>query len=240
MLHFLFSNSHLYMKYKKISYGFLVSLMMTKCVVYHPQAIDIPMICKKKDLKLDAGVSLIPSAHATISYGLTGKIAVQTFGSIGPDDRYYFQGAVGSFKNAGNQRVMEFYSGFGYGYGSSYIDANPGNLYGDYQLFFVQFNYGRINCEFANTDYGFGLKTGYLHSDLTDHNYYDFYSVTGPFTTYQDNSLLMEPTVFVRLGGERLKFNIKLGGCWINKFTHRDKWIPYSFINLGLGLTYKL
>lgn len=89
-------------------------------------------------------------------------------------------------------------------------------------------------------DYGFGLKTGFLHSNLTDKNYYHSYSETGTFTTYEDNSLLIEPSIFLRLGGERLKFNIKLGGCWINKFTHTDKGLPYSPINLGLGLNYRL
>jgi hypothetical protein len=229
------------MIYKNTVYGFIIIVMtMTSCIVYHPQTADIPLISKKKDLRLDAGISIVPSAHATISYGLTDKIAIQTFGSIGSDDRYYFQGAAGLFKNYSNQKTMEFYSGFGYGYGSAYRDAHPGDLYGDYQIYFIQFNFGKIDCKFANMDYGFGLKSGYLHSNLTDYNYYRFYSETGPFTTYKDNSLLIEPTIFVRLGGERLKLNIKVGGSWINKFTHTNKGFPYSFINFGLGLNYRL
>ncbi len=228
------------MKGKLIAYGFLIVLIMPSCIVYHPQTTDIPLINEKNDLRIDAGISFIPSAHATISYGLTDKIAVQTFGSIGSDDRYFFQGAVGFFKDLGNQKVMELYSGFGYGYGSAYNDANPGDLYGDYQLYFVQFNYGKIDCKFANMDYGFGIKMGYLHSNLIDRNYYSFYSENGPFVTFKDNSFLIEPNVFIRLGGERLKFNLKLGGCWIYKFTNTDKHLPYSFINLGVGLNYRL
>ena len=224
---------------KKIIFGFLIALMMTSCIVYHPQTIDIPLIDKKNDLRIDAGISLVPSVHATVSYGLTDKIAVQTFGSIGSDDRYYFQGAIGYFKDLGNKKVMELYSGFGYGYGSAYKDANPGDLYGDYQQYFLQINYGKIDCKFANMDYGIGLKAGLLHTNLTDYNYYHFYSETGPFTTYVDNSLLIEPNMFLRLGGERLKFNIQLGSCWINKFSHTDKGLPYSFLNLGLGLNYR-
>jgi len=49
------------------------------------------LISKKNDLRVDAGVSIVPSLHATISYGLTDKIAIQGFGSIGTGDRYYFQ-----------------------------------------------------------------------------------------------------------------------------------------------------
>ncbi len=89
---------------KKIIFGFLIALMMTSCIVYHPQTIDIPLIDKKSDLRIDAGISLVPSAHGTVSYGLTDKIAVQTFGSIGSDDRYYFQGAVGYFKDLGKKK----------------------------------------------------------------------------------------------------------------------------------------
>jgi hypothetical protein len=217
----------------------IVLLIMTSCIVYHPQAIDIPLISEKNDLRIDAGISIVPSAHATVSYGLTDKIALQAFGSLGSDERYYFQGAAGIFRKYDNQKVIELYGGFGYGYGSAYRDANPGDLYGDYQQYFLQVNYGKIDCKFANMDYGFGIKAGLLHSNLTDYNYYDFYSETGPFTTYVDNSLLIEPNMFLRLGGENLKFNIKLGSCWINKFTHTDQGLPYSFINLGLGLNYR-
>lgn len=228
------------MIYRLITYGFLIfSMIMTSCIVYHPQAIDIPLISEKNDLRIDAGISILPSAYATISYGLTDKIAIQTYGSIGSDERYYFQGAVGTYKKYDNQKILELYSGFGYGYGSAYNDANPGDLYGDYQQYFLQFNYGKIDCKFANMDYGFGLKAGLLHSNLIDYNYYDWTSETGPFMTYHDNSLLIEPNMFLRLGGEKLKFNIKLGSCWINKFTHTDKGFPYSFINLGLGLNYR-
>ena len=216
-----------------------LSVIMTSGIVYQPQTVDIPLISKKNDLRIDAGVSILPSANATVSYGLTDKIALQTYGSVGADEKYYFQGAVGIYKKYNNQKIMELYSGFGYGYGSAYKDANPGDLYGNYQQYFLQLNYGKVDCKIANMDYGFGLKAGLLHSNLTDDNYYDFYSETGPFITYHDNSLLIEPTMFLRFGGEKLKFNIKLGSCWIYKFTNTDKEFPYSFINLGLGLNYR-
>jgi hypothetical protein len=226
------------MKYKFIIYGFLIYLMiMTSCRVYYPQISDIPLINERKDLRLDAGISIVPSAHATISYGLTDKIAVQAFGSTGLDGRYYFQGAAGLFKPNRNQKVMEFYCGFGYGYGITDEPSLIGELYGDYQLYFIQSNYGKIDSKFlffSNMDFGFGLKTGYLHSNLTHYNYHNF-------TTYRDHSLLIEPNVFFRLGYGKLKLNLKLGGCWINKFTNNDKSLPYnSIINSVLSLNYRL
>jgi hypothetical protein len=228
------------MKIKVIVIGFLISLMMSSCIVYHPQTTDIPLISEKKDLRVDAGVSIVPSVHATLSYGLTQKIAIQGFGSIGLDDKYYFQVATGLYKNKGNSRILELYGGFGYGYGHVFKDANPGNLSGNYQLYFAQLNYGKTASETSNFEIGFGVKAGYLHSNLTDENYYDWVSDTGPFYEYHDENLLFEPIGFIRLGGDKLKFSVKLGGALIYKFTNTDKYLPYSYINLGLGLNYRL
>jgi hypothetical protein len=213
---------------------------MSSCIVYTPVTTDIPLISEKNDLRIDAGVSIVPSANATVSYGLTDKIAVQGFGSIGSDDRYYLQAASGYYQNIGNNKILELYAGAGYGYGNAYNDANPGNLIGDYQLYFVQLNYGKIADEKSNLEIGFGIKTGYLHSNLTDKNYYDWTSEDGPFTVFHDDSILIEPTGFMRFGGGRLKFNVKLGSTLIYKFTNTDKNFPYSYVNLGLGLNYRL
>ena len=228
------------MNVRIISLGFLTSLMMSSCIVYHTQTTDIPLISKKHDLRVDAGVSVVPSVHATISYGLTDKMAIQGFGSIGSGDRYYFQAATGLYKYKGNSRVLELYGGFGYGYGNAYKDVNPGYLFGDYQLYFGQLNYGKIANESSNFEIGFGIKTGYLHSNLTDKNYYNWISETGPYKTYHDESLLFEPVGFMRIGGQKLKFSLKLGGTIIYKLTNTDRNLPYSYLNLGLGINYRL
>ncbi|MDF1548506.1 MAG: hypothetical protein P1P88_11835 [Bacteroidales bacterium] len=228
------------MKNKIQILGFTLTLIMTSCIVYHPQTTDIPLISEKNDLRVDAGISLVPSANATISYGLTDKIAIQGFGSIGADDKYFFQAATGLYKNKGNGRVLELYGGFGYGFGNAYKDSNEGRLLGDYQLYFGQLNYGKIANELSKFEIGFGIKTGYLHSNLKDNNYYDWISETGPYKTYHDESLLLEPVGFIRMGGDKLKFSIKLAGTIIYKFTNTDKSLPYSFVNLGLGINYRL
>jgi hypothetical protein len=228
------------MKNRLIIFGFLISLMMSGCIVYHPMTTDIPLISEKNDLRIDAGISIVPSANATVSYGLTDKIAIQGFGSIGADDRYYFQAATGLYKNKGDNKIFELYGGFGYGYGNAYKDANPGNLLGDYQLYFGQANFGKISSNSSNFETGFGIKAGYLHSNLTDKNYYDWTSETGPFKIYHDESILFEPVGFIRFGGHRLRMSVKLGGTLICKFTNTDKNLPYSYLNLGIGLNYRL
>lgn len=83
------------------------------------------------------------------------------------------------------------------------------------------------------------IMAGYLHSNLTDKNYYEWISEDGPFFTYHDNSMLIESVGFVRIGGEKLKFSVKLGGTWIYKFTNTGKSFPYFFLNLGIGINYR-
>jgi len=228
------------MKNKLVILGFLSSMYLTSCTVYQPNLADIPLINQKHELRVDAGGSLVPpKVNATISYGLTDKIAVQTFGNTDVDQGYFIQGALGYYKDLGENKVMEIYGGYGSGYGDAYNDANPGDLIGHYQTYFTQFNLGKVNGSFAHVDYGFGVKAGLLHSTLADKNYYRLdYPDNGSILDYKDNSLLIEPTGFIRFGGERLKVNFKLGGCWMYKFTNTNRHLPYSPANLGIGLNY--
>lgn len=228
------------MKNRLLTFGFFILLMMSSCFVYHPMTTDIPLISGKRDLRVDAGISIIPSANATVSYGLTDKVAIQGFGSIGADDKYYFQAATGLYKEHENNKIFELYGGFGYGYGNAYSDANPGYLLGDYQLYFGQANFGKISSNSSNFETGFGLKAGYLHLNLTDKNYYDWISETVPFKTYHDESVLVEPAGFIRFGGKKIRINVKLGGTFIYKFTNTDRNLPYSYLNFGIGLNYRL
>ena len=228
------------MKFTKLILGFITSCIMTSCIVYHPHTTDIPLISEKNDLRIDAGISLIPSAHATVSYGLTEKMALQGYGSIGADERHYFQLATGLYKNKANNRILELYGGFGYGYGDAYKSSTGGSLQGDYQLYFGQINYGKIANEKSNFEIGLGVKSGYLHSNLTDIYYFDLSPNATKFKVYHDESILFEPVGFIRMGGGRLKFSIKIGGTIIYKFTNTNRNFPYSYLNLGLGLNYRL
>jgi len=229
------------MKNKLVILIFLTSIYLISCTVYQPNLADIPLISSKHEIRVDAGGSLVPpKVNATISYGLTDKIAVQTFGNTDGYKGYFIQGALGYYKNLGENKIMEIYGGYGSGHGDAYVDANPGNLIGHYQTYFTQFNLGKVNGSFAHVDYGIGVKAGLLHSNLADKNYYGTTNpANGSNMNYKDNSLLIEPTGFIRFGGERLKVNFKLGGCWMYKFTNTIRHLPYSPANLGIGLNYK-
>ncbi|MDO9153506.1 MAG: hypothetical protein Q7U47_07355 [Paludibacter sp.] len=92
------------------------------------------MINKKGDVRIDAGVTSNISANATASYGLSDKIALQVYGNV--VNGYYFQAAAGPYKKLKNGNILELYNGLGYGYGNAYNNANPGNLFGNYQILF--------------------------------------------------------------------------------------------------------
>jgi hypothetical protein len=214
--------------------GFLISTLLTACGVYDPVLSDIPLISNKYDLRIDGGRSLSEVAGATISYGLTDKVALQFAGSYCHNDTHYFQFAPGYYKNLGNQKIMEIYFGFGTGTGYSYNDPHPGHIKGNYQLYFAQLNIGKIDSKFAHADLGLGLKTGYLHSNLVDYGFYERYS-TG---TYRDDCAIVEPHAVIRFGTENIKINFKLAGCLVLKFTNAQVDFPYSFLNMGAGLNF--
>jgi len=208
--------------------------------VYYPQATDIPLISKKNDLRVDAGISTGISAHGTISYGLTDKVAVQVFGRYGNDvDEFYLQGSAGIFKKHLNENITELYGGYGYGETSYKRHGDHGYLKGSYKLYFLQWNIGRTDRRFANLDYGISLKSCLLTTSMLDHGYWETdYIYPEPGTLYNDKSLLLEPNAMIRIGGKKLKFNLKLGTCLLYKFTNTNYRLPYSKWSVGIGFNY--
>ncbi len=227
-------------KIKAFTFIFSISLLISSCIVYHPMMADIPLISKKNELRIDGGVSLVPAANATVSYGLTKAIAIQGFGDISDKNNYYVQAAAGYFRQISQHQVIEFYSGYGYGHGLADTDATSGRLFGHYQLYFGQANFGRIADEKSNLEIGLGFKAGFLKSVFTDQNFYKWTSENGPFITYHDKSLLLEPQGFIRFGGKKIRFNLKIGRTFIHKYTHKDKALPLIPVNVGVGVNYKL
>lgn len=219
---------------------FIVLFSFSSCIFY-PQVTDIPLIKEKNDLSVDGGISISArTVNSTISYGLSEKMAVQVFGSYGADEAYYLQGAFGHFKNLGNSSIIEIYAGYGYGYGSAQKETNIGHLNGNYQLYFTQLNMGKRNYRGSNVDFGMGVKTGIYNSNLTDENYFYSYPRSNFFETQQFKSILLEPNLFVRFGGEILRFNLKVGSSFVKQLSNKNHHIPSSSLNVGLSLNYRI
>ena len=217
-------------------------LLLISCGVYHPQMADIHLIDHKGDLRIGVGTSIVPAAYTTISSGLTDKFALQAFGSVGTN-KYYFQISPGIYKKQQSKHVLELYSGFGYGHG--YENKHPEGpilnptIYGNYQIYFTQFNWGKNKIESGGLDWGFGIKGGLIHSNLTDQNFYNIYSEAGPFPKNKENNILLEEMFFFRIGFKKVKLSCKLGLSNAFKLKYQDKPIPTSFINIGIGFDFR-
>ncbi len=92
---------------KPIKPTFTITVLVLASCTIIPHTTDIPLIREKGDLRIDTGVSVIPTANATVSYGLSEKIAVQAYGSYGADNEYYLQTAAGLYKNHNQNLVTE-------------------------------------------------------------------------------------------------------------------------------------
>ena len=228
---------------KKIVFCLLLTAFSLTSCIYYPHLTGNPLIREKGDTRIEGGINFtIPNIYASVARGLTENIAVQLAGSAN-GEIYYTHAAVGYYKNMKDRNVIELYGGFAYGYGDADNNANPGNLRGNYQMYFTQFNYGNIKKKFANLETGVGLKLGYMHSRMEDCNYfynniYDDYIRNPPYPIYSLNGVFVQPTLFMRFGGSRLKFNASLGSGLFFQLNNTDKELPLWPFNLGIGVSY--
>ena len=204
----------------------ILLVLLTGCSSYYPQIVDVPLIKEKGDLRVDAGITYAPSIHGTVSYGLTDIVAIQAYSNIDVFGRYHVQGAVGLFKGFENKTVTEIYGGYGYGNSimGQLLDVNVDN-----HLAFVQYNLGKTEQGKAHIDYGLGMKAGYLYSRIIDSDL---------VTTIQDDGLILEPTIFFRIGWEKIKFDIKANYLWTNNKAIDEYSTIYYPFNLSMGVNF--
>lgn len=234
--------------FRQILLTIISVLIFNCCAVYYPQTTDIPLIKEKKELRVDGGISLFPAINGTVSYGLTDKIAVQVSGNMMPGAAHYsnplFQylitGAVGLYKfNPTNNWTKELYLGFGNGYSTDYrYDYyHSGSLLGNYQIYYVQGNIGRRGIKHKFLEYAFGLKLGLINSHFSVEDIYTFTSKT-PGQTYNELGAYIEPAISIKLGGEKLMFNIKPSFCYMRKLINTNDHFSDQVFNTGSGYEY--
>jgi len=222
-----------------------VLILLNGCVTYYPQVVDLPLITEKGDIRIDAGAFLIPDIkgtkidsenksllsnvgiHATFTAGITDLLAVQTYASVDLLLRCHIQGALGLYNRFENNTVIEMYSGLGYGNRISSLSNNRTNVdLDDYCLTFAQLNFGKTNFGSKHIDCGLGVKGGYLFTNIPT-----YYSLA---TIYKKDGWLIEPTVFIRFGGSRAKFNMKINYMWTNTIV--DEY--YYPVNVSFGVNF--
>ncbi|MDR2148192.1 MAG: hypothetical protein LBE91_17235 [Tannerella sp.] len=213
-----------------------IQILLTGCAAYYPQTVDVPLIQGKGDMRIDAGIFLLPKidntededdesglvmlsgVHGTFTAGLTDHFAVQTYLSTDMF-RVYIQGALGLYNRFENNAVIEMYSGFGYGSGAWVSEDSGDTTPNHYSLVFTQLNWGRSNLGKRHIDYGLGLKGGYIFAN----------------SSASTDGWLVEPTVFFRFGSNKVKFNTKINYMWTNTLVeNKNLYFPVS-VSFGVN-----
>ncbi len=240
---------------KKTILLFSALLTLVGCSVYHPQAVDIPLINHAGDTRIDASAGLsywiipdVATVNATVSHGFNDWLTGQIHANFGGDN-YYGQAAPGFYLPLGAKSVFETYVGVGYG-GGWRDNVDKGNsenasknysFSGHYMLPFVQGNIGWHDLTRLHIDLAFGLKCGGYKPD------FDTYDVDGngdeiPNTrqSYTANNLLLEPQVMLRLGGEHMKLSLRMGFAWLSDLHDNANKFIYDPFTGSMGLTFFL
>ena len=227
-----------------------VTLLASSCSIYHPQAVDMPLINHRGDLRIDASAStsvwvIIPDAfniNATASYGITDWLSGQVHANFGGDN-WYMQAAPGAYLSLGGKAVFETYLGMGYGGsnhkdGGSSSDSASSSYYiykGKYLLPFAQFNIGWRNL--GPVDIVFGVKTGAWLPDFEYNRYHaDGTVMDGHYVHYETPNFLLEPQLQLGLGGDKAKFNLRLGYTFMNDLNDASDKMYHDFLTLSAGV----
>ena len=234
-------------------------ILFASCTVYHPQAVDIPLINHAGDTRVDASVSMsmwvIPDAfnvNATVSHGFNDWFTGQAHINYGGDN-YYAQVAPGYYLPLGTNSVFEVYAGYGFG-GVDRTDDDDAKNYDDgtsrkssdfsgrYHLPFVQANIGWHDLLSSRFDIGFGLKAGAFMPDYEYHAYdANGDEILSRREVYNTGNLLIEPQLMLRFGGENVRLSVKLGMAVLSDWMNDDaNGMIYDFLTGSVGLTFNL
>lgn len=206
--------------------------------MYAPQLAEVPLITHRGDTRASVAVKGI-GLDATLSTGITNHLALQLYGSVNDEERFYHHTALGYF-TGGDHFAVESYLGWGYGHGH-FIDHDGGSsVRGTYMLPFAQVNLGWRNLTKAHIDCGIALKYGLffpIFNTAQDHYNFETESWYTTYGHYMARNRLLEPQVFFRIGGERVKYSLQIGYI---RFQTQDNILHHSPLSLSMGATFFL
>ena len=213
----------------------MVLLLTTGCSIYHPQAVDIPLLQEPGETRVDLALSLSaiptlsgPQFNTTVSYAFGEWMSGQAHANVG-GGTYYFHVAPGSYLPIGERFVLEGYAGLGFGGAFEQSgDATPqeGEAYsyrfsGHFKLPYLQINAGWRHLWIFEVAAGF--KTGLMIPDFTFLEYgYEDYSQQTDYERYTTPNLLLEPQLQFRIGGKHVMFTTRLGWAWLSDIDGGD------------------
>lgn len=233
------------------------TITISACSVYHPQAVDIPLMTQQGETKIDASASLsghvIPTkmaVNATATHAFTDWFAGQAHVNYG-SGMGAAQLAVGAFKPLGEHSVLEGYVGYNTGFMSvdnasvsGDDDTNNGetprsktySYDGRFGVPFGQVNFGWHDLTRIHIDFGVGFKAG---SYIPNLNYYEYdrdeVKIDERTEHYTTPNLLLEPQMMLRVGSKNVKWTFKAGFCYLNDINESMTHLTYDFYSLSTG-----
>lgn len=209
----------------------LLAVMSTSCSIYHPQAVDIPLISHAGDTRVDASVALstwllpdVMTLNATVSHGFNDWLAGQVHLNYGGEN-YYGQAAPGAYLPLGEHGLLEGYVGMGFGGAwrdqaeqvSDSVSSRTYSYSGRFTVPFGQVNIGWHDLTGAHIDLALGIKAGAYNPNF-QYREYDSNGTLVPEDCYTYNvpSFLFEPQLVFRIGGEHVKFCLRGSYAWLS------------------------
>lgn len=229
----------------------VATIVVAGCSIYHPQSVDIPLINHQGDSRLDVSASIsatvfpdVLTLGATYSYGFNDWLAGQVHLNYGGEN-IYAQLAPGAYLNLGDHGLLEGYAGLGGGgvwrdHTDQSSDIRDYSYSGSFLLPFVQANIGVHDVGKVHFDAAFGVKAGAYMPSL-DYMVYDTNGVHIPEKDYHYGSpnFLLEPQLMLRLGSERVRWNLRLSYAWLSDMAAGGgEHFTYDFFTVGTGLTF--
>ena len=207
------------------------ALLATGCSIYHPQAVDIPLINHDGDTRVDVSLAastwILPdvmTVNATVSHGFNDWLAGQVHLNYGGEN-FYTQIAPGAYLPLGEHGLLEGYVGTGFGGAwrkptSQASDTSIVRTYdykGRFSVPFGQVNIGWHDLTGAHIDLALGLKAGAYLPDFTYREYDSNDNLlVDECYNYRTPSFLFEPQLVFRIGGEHVKFCLRGSFAWLS------------------------
>ena len=216
---------------------FTLSALFSSCVMYHPQSVDIPLIRHQNDLQVEGAISISPypysspTLNATATYSFNKWGAVQAHINTDGYTELYLQTAFGSYLPIKQHYVIEGYTGYGFGFSktTTSLFGKDITISGIYHCPFLQFNTGWVGLAKEHIDLGIGIKSSCFVPNFSEIKKND------EVLYHKKICPLIEPQIFIRFGGKKLKGSLRVGYCTFFNMGNFD----YSPINVSLGMTYK-
>lgn len=234
---------------------FAVAMLTAGCSIYHPQAVDIPLLQEKGETRIDGSIDLSvvpfisgPHINGTVSHAFTDHFAAQGHANIGPASGY-LQAAAGGYLPVGERFVVEGFGGLGFGgtletgdYNKT-LDGNPIAYGGRFLMPYLQIDAGWRHLWIFEV--GVGLKGGlmlpsfyYNELDPKDN------SIVLTHFDYASPNWVLEPALQLRVGSRNVMFTVRLGTTYLshlyNAPSEQKGNLTFDFFTISTGLNFTL